>query len=124
MTTHWKPGDPDRRRSQVRCQPEVFNKISDLEDRFRSVEKQLLLLISAVDSEKGNTTRIMDDMSEMLRNHQKTLYGDGDKNNPGNCERINNLETIEKDRKFYLGSMFVAICGLIVNLFFEWITGK
>lgn len=124
-------GKTERRRSQVRCQDEVFEKIADLEDRFRAVEKQVIILVSALESEKGSVSRIMYDISEMIKAHQETIHGDGTRNNIGNCSRITFIENDLKERKEdedkkstqFIG-MLIAIGLIVIKSVLDLFTGK
>lgn len=120
----WKPGDPDRRRTQTRCQGEVFEQINELKDGQIAIEKQLGILIAHIESEKGNMVYVINRLTNITEKHEKTLFGDGTKYHLGNCERLNTLETIEENRAKHLMVLWSAVIVSVVKTCWDFFTGK
>lgn len=121
---NWRPGDPERRKSQVRCQGEVFNQISELREGQQELFNQMKLIISHFESEKGHIEYHMKRINSLIEHHSLTLFGDGTKAKPGNCHRIDNLEEIESNRRVHLLVLWGAVVTSAVKTFWDVFTGK
>ena len=121
----------ERRKNQLRCQTEILDKIEDLQEKFSIIEKQVLILMRHVESEKGNLVVLTDKMEDLLEKHNNTLYGDGSKEHVGNCERLNILEDDfegrkkEEDKKnTHLFGLWVGVGLMAIKTIWDFITGK
>lgn len=96
----------------------VLENIKELKEQVTSIDKQLGILVSSTDSERGNLTQILNDIRSKQDKHEISLYGDVNRNVLGNCERLNRLEESEKVRERYF--MAVALAAMIGFGKFMW----
>lgn len=86
------------------------------EDQLRPIEDKINTLTAIVQSHIGETKIYRESQAKLLSHHDKDLNGNG---TPGIKTRIDRLERTEQLKNWVLGSIFLAVLGIIGSYFLD-----
>jgi hypothetical protein len=94
----------------------------DVSDRLRALERQVIILTSAVESQEKIIAEYVKTTNTLLNKHDNTIYGDGTLKGIGYGERLNNLERVEKGRQTHFLVLTGAVIAGFVKMIFDFLT--
>lgn len=103
--------------------PKIYESLEKLHDRILKLELQTGRLTSHIESERGNITRIMGELNDILNKHEEIIYGNG---KDGFTTRVDRLENFKEDYHKHkddfdrkITSVMLIVIGLVIKTVWE-----
>lgn len=104
--------DHNRRVDDVRI-GEILRKIQDQDNR----EKE------RIEAQERLWDAKLAPITELLKVHNRTLFGDGTDGYPGLHKKVDRMEQIEVRRKWHFGVLYTAIVSGAIKAVYDWLAG-